>query len=404
MLINILFLSKPIFDMFYKYPILDAVLVLFLIYYLITNSKKVKLTKANILLLLLFFLLTRSLLMQFNLGTFTTYIKIASALMMFIAAQLNEYPHKTLRIIALSYLIPLSVNSLLGLTGNGYIYWGDILTFSGTYYYKTDLAIAIVLGVIFFRYYLFNSDSRNLKKIAFLFIFLIAPYLIIKANSRMFIIVYGITLIFICGEYLKNKRFNNLTKSQKKYKFSLGVRTLIVASVVVLVSSILLVYNNTTASQNALNIDFENIFSEKNTQGRSEIWPAAIKGFSESPFLNKLFGSYLNADYDIISKFYNDAKDAHNNLIKITLNFGIIGLMLFIVFMFRVIYLLNASYKRHKNETDIIFILNTILLLFIFFNLPGMTQSNIIYTQSSWYAFYFFGLLSNPTLFKEAVT
>jgi len=343
---------------------------------------------------------TISLFNQFNIDTFGLYLKLISTILIFFAAHTVTNYEKLLKILAISYILPLIINVGLGLSGNGYTYWGNVYTFVGTYYYKTDLAIAAFLGAVFLRKYIVFSKNKTQLLVSIALIFGVTPYLIIMSNSRMFLILYAFLAIVIISEYFKLNSFKTENR-KRRYKLSKGVVLLITIVAILTVSSSYLFYNNASASSGVLTISFEpdEIFSEQNTQGRSVIWDSAISAISNSSPTQLMFGHYLNSDFDLI-RDNRQARDAHNNFLKLTLNIGIIGCTIFLLFTFTIIRLMRMAKKQVKIKPELNFLVNTILLLFCFFYIAGMTQSNIVYTQSSWYAFFFFGLLSNKYIFS----
>lgn len=386
-MINILFFLKPLFDMLWQFKVLDLILILLLLAFLLPRILYVKLSITYLLLITFSLFIFRSFLAQPDSSTVLVFVKILSAFLMFFAAQFNKNIDKTINLIEKSYIIPIVYVLTLFVLGKGFVYWGNALTFVGPYFYKTDLAIAIVLSVIFFRSVLYKKTNRLLKFCAFLYIFAIVPYLILEANSRMFLIILGIFYIIIITEYAKN---------QPK-KISKGfIRILVFASVLSLVAGYS-VYDKYLKPDNALEIDLSvsNIFSLSNTQGRSGIWTAEFEHFSQGHPFYLLFGYNINKDIEF-NTYSANGFDAHNTYIKILVNFGIFGLLTYFIILFliyrKILSMSKLSVNINKHH------LTTIQMIFVFFIISGFSQSNIAYTQSSWYAFYFMGLIYNSDL------
>ncbi|PKG23714.1 O-antigen ligase family protein [Niallia nealsonii] len=391
-MINFLFFLKPIFDMLWQYKVLDLLLICLLFLFLLQRMHNIKLNITSFIMLTFSLFILRSFFAKVDYSTLSILLKIGSALLIFFAAQFNKTPNKTTKLIESSYIIPVITIILLALFGKGYVLWGNALTFVGPYFYKTDLAIAIVLSIIFFRNTLFHAQSKILKFLVGIYIFGLAPFLILEANSRMFLIILGIFYIMIIIELTKYTR-RKLNKSL--------TRILIGLSVVGLISGYS-IYDNYFKPDDALEIKLstQDIFSLSNTQGRSGIWEAEITHFKEAehPFF-VLFGFYIDKDVEF-NTYSANGFDAHNSYLKVLINFGVFGLCTYLLFLVLIYIRLSKLIKENVSDKEKYNHLMTIQMVFIFFLISGLTQSNLVYTQSSWYAFYFMGLLFNPYLFN----
>jgi hypothetical protein len=78
---------------------------------------------------------------------------------------------------------------------------------------------------------------------------------------------------------------------------------------------------------------------------------------------------------------------------------GLAGLFLYMLMLGLVVHKLRLLLRQYRDRRNDYFVLMTIALLLSFYLLSGISQSNLIFTQSSWYAFYFMGLLFNKRLF-----
>jgi hypothetical protein len=388
-LINLLFYLKPWADMFYQYAFLDLILALILLVYLFPNLFQIKMTLSNLFLFALLALLIRAYLLQVDTQTSIDFFKIASAILIYFAAQFNKDIVRTIKIIGISYIVPMIYSIVLLLTNNGYQLWGNVLTFVGPYYYKTDLALAVILSLVFFRRSLFRAESKIIKIAGFGFIFLLAPYMIIEANSRLFLIIYGIILIYILLERTKNNKSKiNITKP---VLFLFGFILLSVAVISYYFYSL-------NGSGIQISFDPDNFFSESNTQGRSVIWNNILMGFFDGHIFNQVFGYYFGADFDFSQLLQ---KDSHNTFLKIAILTGYVGLLCICAFLIRKIYFLFFKSRKYNWSEEERINLNTIKLLLLIFLFGAMTQSNIMFTQTTWYVFYFLGLLNNDYFFKE---
>lgn len=385
-MINFLFLIKPIIDILWEYQFLDLLLLLIIIIYFIPRFYKLKFGYESIFLSIFSLLLMRSYTADINYSSTIVLIKVFSAILIFYIAKFNSDIDQTFNYMKISYLVPIFVIIMYIVSGTGYQYWGNVLTFSGPYYYKTDLAIAVVFSVIFFRGTLFFTVSRLVKILVSAYIFLLAPYIIFLTNSRMLLIVYGIIILILIYEQFGYKKIK-IPKVVTLFLVSISLLTLML---------IFQDYNSLNENSNKLSISFD--FTEANTQGRSGIWESVISNFYSGSGYNILFGYYINSDIDF-NTFLNN--DAHNVYLKLLVNTGFVGLSFYLMFISYNLFIINKNLKKYKSNKFVRYRLMTILLIFLTFIICGFTQSNIIFTQSSWYAFYLTGLLYNKNIISS---
>lgn len=397
-MIDILFIIKPIIDMLWKYQIFDILLLGLLALYLLPRIFHAKLSIASIFLVIFSIVLFKSFLVKVDSLTASIFLKIISTVLIFFAAQFNKNIDKTLNYLSISYVIPVFFYLFFLITGKGYIYWGSVKTFVGPYYYKTDLAIAVILSVIFLRKVLFFSNNKLLLFLTRLYIFVLAPIFILLANSRAMTVIYGIFFIILfieSAQYKPRKQYNKRRKLGYKLK-----RNILIFTSIIIVAGGYIIYTKEFQSSNSLSISLnkDKIFSLENTQGRSGIWTTITENFYKSDFQNIMFGHYINKEYELNTYSH---QDAHNTYLKILVTTGFFGLTFYILFNLFIFRRIRFLYKRSSDSESSRFIINSILMVTTFFILSGLTQSNIIYTQSSWYAFYFMGLLYNSTILRE---
>lgn len=68
----------------------------------------------------------------------------------------------------------------------------------------------------------------------------------------------------------------------------------------------------------------------KLTNGRTVFWEIDIRYFLQENILNQIFGCGFNFDYEVTAKYYTSAHWAHNDFISVLLNFGYVGLCIYI--------------------------------------------------------------------------
>lgn len=122
--------------------------------------------------------------------------------------------------------------------------------------------------------------------------------------------------------------------------------------------------------------------------GRGTIWKVCLQLFKKYPIFGT--GHLLNDDYRTMAHF-NEASNAHNAIITIMLEGGIICLLLYILLFF-------CTLSKHRNYTTIekricVFIYLTLLL--------GLTSSILIYSSFSFFAFWLMENESKMNLSEE---
>ncbi len=217
---------KPIVDMAYAARWMDGILLFGMILLAVRLLKKEDFEqyRQNIVPLIWFILLLISLLMSMNETYWIGWIKLASIFPVYFVALhfKEEYLDKLLWVLQISYLIVLAVNIILLITGSGFQTWAyEAQTFTGPYYFKTDLAVAMaqVLLIATMRY-----PMKGLQWGMGILAIIIA----LLTNSRIFFAII-LLLVAICGVWAH--------KSGKKLKF--GIIVAVVGLLIVL--SVLLI-------------------------------------------------------------------------------------------------------------------------------------------------------------------
>jgi len=210
----------------------------------------------------------------------------------------------------------LLIFSLLGGAGLGYSYWGNVRTFTGGYFFKADLAIS-VLVLLSFSFIYFKD-----KRVLFCMLAL-AAYLIFSSNARIAIPLLLIIPIFII-----------LGKSGKLNELNFKAVFLSVASMLIGILAFTLI---DFSSLGMLGFDFQDPFSEANTQGRSAIWLALLQAYSEASLVEQLFGMGLDGDVWATSMFSEskllEGKHAHNSYLYLLICTGLVGMLTFLCFL-----------------------------------------------------------------------
>lgn len=191
----------------------------------------------------------------------------------------------------------------------GYQQWGDVFTFVGGYYFKTDVALAalIFLAIV-------SAEFRQVR--AVVIASLAGVVIIWFSNSRIALpVVLAIPLLA-----------RQIIRGRSDRVFSLVVTVGVALSVGVGVASLVQL-----SSPHILGLDLKDPFSDENTQGRALLWLALLKAYQSAPMVEKVFGMGLIADQfataDFVIADVLAGARAHNSYIYVLMAFGVLGLL-----------------------------------------------------------------------------
>ena len=220
---------------------------------------------------------------------------------------------------------------------------------NGSHSIASISCMMIMLIIIFVK----NKDFK-LSRMLYMVPFVLA---IVRSGSRiylgtllaLFIIFYSIKL--------------------KEYKYN---KVLIVMSAVIL---IILFFNSSMYTRFVATANNQYISDNKLeaiSSGRLIWWKYDLNEFSKSSFLQQLFGIGNQAVFEINLKHYGMYIWAHNDFIQILLAYGIIGIILYIVFLKKIYKRIfkNAYYKK--------------ILKIVFFAIIWASFLNGFYNQQSY--------------------
>jgi hypothetical protein len=273
---------------------------------------------------------------------------------------------------------------LVSISGYGYKNWGHVSTFTAGYFFKTDLAIsALILLTFIFSVY----SNRLILTIGFL----ACGYVIYKTNARialpLIIVIPFITVL------IKSGNFKNIS-----------LKLLSRVGVAAAIGMCLFLFLDFGGGR-MLGFDFSNPFSAANTQGRTVIWSALMRSFSEASLINKLLGMGLSSDI-LATRFYSESTHlegvrAHNSYLYLLLSVGILGSFIFY-------YLLYSTYSKLFTvlrtgldiDLTVAAISTSLMIMFLWLSL---TTEIIIRAQLMVPLFFFAGLHVNAFLKSRAV-
>ena len=214
------------------------------------------------------------------------------------------------------FLMVFFVASLLGL---GYETWGEVSVFSGGYFFKTDMAISVIIMLSFVLVF---SNNRFFLYLSIL----ISGYLVFITNARIalpLVIVVPMLAIAIRKGWVRD--FKGKAIFYSVATMFLGFFGLYLVNMI---------------GVNMLGFDFSDPFSGANTQGRTLIWSTILSFYFEASMVEQLFGLGLGADSYATSLLADHplaGVRAHNSFVYLLVCTGLVGLITIFWFLLLVV-------------------------------------------------------------------
>lgn len=387
-----IFILRIIADILWQIKPLNVLVNLFLLFVIPRSIKNGKLffpKKAKNILLIVVILLGLfifSFFKNINVLTIKVIFKISFSFLMFFYGIIHRgdlfKDIKRLEKISIFFIILFFVLSFFDFS---YEYWGNVRTFNGLYYFKTDMALAII---IFLSFILLSKRFNNRVKVIFV---LISVYMVYLTNARIHILsIFFIVGLAILGEGL----FKNF---KRKFFFLLPIA---IFSFVVALQ----IYNSMAEKKGLIKIEIsgEGAETSANLQGRNKIWLALLYGYSNATVEDQLLGMGLDEDIKMVAKFSeDDTHNSHNGYLFMLISIGALGLFFFLFFYYLIIYRfvrITNYYTKMKNERQLkntYIVLNLSLVHFFVFFIANLTNSSILFQQQTWFFMFFAGYLFN---------
>lgn len=374
---------KQLVDMFYKYQILDYGMVVLCLFLLCMKIKKDKIYKNLKEFFCLADCLAIVLMMTYGLSflhypsAYGIFFKLESCFLLYFWGRL--YGNEILehgKALAIAGYIVVYANFLYRFYQFGFkfIVTGPevtLLNMGGLYYYKTDLAVGIIIAVLFI--YMF-SEAKWLKWIT---IAPISGYMVFYSGARIGKLVMIIEYLLILL-YELQKRGRLSLKLKEKHIVWIGGTV----SLFVLLFFIVLQIFPFEDIASALNVETgQGSFLEKLMHSRHIIWWDILDYFSQQPFFTRLLGIDLKTEY-----LHNSLGiRAHSMYIKQIYAVGYAGCFLLLAF-------LTAVFKKLVGEADkrLKYI---VLILWVMLLGAGLTIESLESTQMSWFPMLFSGVI-----------
>lgn len=356
--IQILIISFILLTEFYVNPIFNSKTFEFLlvIILLLTGNyiKYTKLQKASLLLFLLAFNFL-------SIHDFVNYgselIKLLTCLIFYLSLNNNYRFKKILLKYLFNYSLYLSILVIVFAPYASYIIYAGDITFSFDY----------TIGIIFIPIFLSELKVNQIKLYSGILMFV---YIAIISDWRAIQLALFLIIIY----YLLN------------YK-SKAIKAILFIGFIYFGSIVTTLYNN---NQSSIQFVIEN---SDITSGRAYLWAKSLAVFNKSNLIEKFFGhglgQYPNAINSITynpietnilgytfrsdnNKSENSSVHAHNSIINILIENGLIGLIIYIFFYIKILKNISKGFFQ-KQSYYLAFFAFTISGLFTsitYFNLP----------------------------------
>ncbi len=362
---------KQIVDVLYPYKWLDYMmvcLVIFLLAYqilLVRPSIRKNFTVSDGIVLACSLLLTVSFLK--NMDGYGIYFKVLSAFLMFFVGRVyyDRIQECYGALVTSSYLV-IYANFIYRLANNGFTF-GTGNAGGDLYYYDTDMAFAMILGMVFIGM-LGKNTLRKLFTIGF-----VCPCMVLYSDAgiqKVVLSVVYIILFLYIAEKVSGKR-----------KAADWCLTMIVVALLVLIAIFLLPVFTDMDIGNVLKLADGSSLSQENMLGRYRGWREIWEYLRQGSRWKLLFGTDLCSE-----SLHNSVFSSMNSLYMKTLySLGISGIMLLVAFVVSVIYYVI---KVKDRKTFYITVILAVMLL-----TAGMTVSSMEATQMSWFPMMFAGMV-----------
>ena len=121
------------------------------------------------------------------------------------------------------------------------------------------------------------------------------------------------------------------------------------------------------------------LMNASNTQGRNEIWTLLLTAFNRQNIFTKIFGAAMNFN----QIFGYSGLNEHNTYVKVLINTGYCGLVLFALLFFIAIKEINDTPDRKLSCYTL-----SVLMVFL---IVGFSVPTILYTNCSWIPLFMIG-------------
>ncbi len=370
-IVIVLISCKPIADMFYTARWLDGIMLVGIILLACISVQKKDIQKIHEHRgpVICFLICCLSLLMS-NIGTYwIAWIKLMSIFPVYVVGVCfsQEKISKLIRGLQIIYSIVLLINVVMIVAGDGYQVWAKgAETFSGMYFFKTDLAVAMAQVI------LLAMASYPMRWQHYLMAFL-AVTLALLSNSRIFFAVI-ILLVLICGIWAHLKG----TKLQfAKVVFTVCIILVLSVGLLVGIASIPFFRERNFISFTAEGSLWEMMVY--NLMFRNIIWKDMLEGYLSGDIWHIVLGNGISSQMP----WY----DAHSLYVSAIYKFGIVGCV-------ALVYLCVWAWTTLRDKADRrLYFLN--IGFWIFFLIAGISYTTAASTQYTWLMAFFIAVVAS---------
>ncbi len=250
-------------------------------------------------------------------------------------------------------VLTIVVNAALLPFDFGWTQWGSVRTFKGYYFFKTDLAYALVFSLLIVAFYVRNRITSLLGVLI-----LLAAAQIVLANSRLNYVTFLCVIVFLAIKQGLN------VGSLVRYGLLLGLLALI--AVLALDPTHLLGFD--TSDMRAF------------SQGRTDIWASLLMGIKDFTPSEWLFGLGYFADSRLVAEYNfsgQDIHNAHNELLHLVSTQGIVGLCLYCA-------LWIGMYRMCRTADAPAWARGTVAVAIVMFLFQGLTTVMSPFATKTW--------------------
>lgn len=373
---TLLLVLKPLADMFWSVRLLDYALLAFALMLLVFRLPRstVKFGMPDVCAVLITSLILFSGLRSTE--GFSVCIKMISPFILYFLGRIYwSELIKGRRYLLYALALTVLLNTMEMLLGKGFQIWGSARTFSGFYFFKTDLACAMGLAFIS---WLFLGDGKRSRAL----ICSLAVLLVVLSNTRAYYIVLMVDLLLYAA---------------MKADLRISIRTVFISALGIIAALYFLNWLFSTGIFSNLNfIDFSftnlsDLFDSSNTQGRNVIWETLLYRIDNASSFERLFGIDLVSDLVVVN---GSAYGSHSLYMGMLYNTGICGLSLLFMFMIAVLNCLRKIQDKRFSYFAV--------AIGAQFLISGLSVHVLQYTGNSWIPFAVVGaMFSYSQLYKN---
>ena len=366
---------KQFVDMLYRYRVLDYIMVIWVLLLLLYQIALVRpnfrkmFSAADGIVLLLVMLLSVSFLK--NQSGYQIYFKVLSAFLMYFVGRVYYDRIKECygALVSAAYII-IYLNLFARIRQFGFALTKVTDAGGDLYYYDTDMAFAMILGMVFIAMFGRNSILKLVT------IFVTCPYMVICSDAgiqvMLLIAVYAIMAIYVAElAFGKKKLFN-------------GLLTFMMIGLIGIVCLIYLPLLGIDSFENVTTVFNGRFLNYANMHARYQDWMEALDYMKEGGIVSMLFGTGMGAEVNIESLY-----------IKIFYSLGYVGLLLASMLIINIMYYIARVEDR---KTFYLAVIMAVLLLG-----TGVTVNSMEATQMSWFPLLFAGMVVSSVSIENAI-